>query len=103
MIALVVALTIHRGLRARFLDAVDAQAEASLTEPGCLHFDVCADVADPDAFVLYEIYRDHDALEAHRRTAHFPRWRAAADELVAEQRNTITEIVVGTGAGTLPR
>ena len=26
---------------------------------------------DPDAFLLYELYADQAALEAHRNTAHF--------------------------------
>lgn len=74
--------------------AVAEQRVACLEhEPGCLRFDVCADTAEPGRLLLYEIYADDAALEAHRRTPHFARWRSAADACVEEQVNTVTALL----------
>jgi quinol monooxygenase YgiN len=53
-----------------FLTEVLANAEASLTEPGCLTFDVASDATGERLF-LYEVYADKAAYEAHLGTAHF--------------------------------
>jgi|SRR5512145_325452 quinol monooxygenase YgiN len=41
------------------------------TEPGCRQFDVCVAPEDPAKIVLYEVYDDRAAFEAHLRTPHF--------------------------------
>lgn len=94
MIALVVSLQVKPGHRDAFLDAITANARASFTdEPGCEHFDVAVDTADDHHFVLYELYRDRAALDAHRDAPHFATWRRAAEQHVVpgSQVNTTTE------------
>ncbi len=55
-----------------FLEVVRHDAEHSeRDEPGCLRFDVIQDREDPNRFYFYEIYRNDEALEAHRQTPHF--------------------------------
>lgn len=55
-----------------FLARVRTQASDSLlSEPGCYHFDVCIDPAQPQRVFLYEIYTDRAAFQAHRETTHF--------------------------------
>jgi autoinducer 2-degrading protein len=57
---------------AEFLEVVRYDAEHSeKDEPGCLRFDVLRDRNDPNRFYFYEVYRDEQALEAHRNTPHF--------------------------------
>lgn len=69
--------------RAVELDALMTRhAAASREEPGCLVFDVCRDPADPRAFVLYEVYTDEAAYQAHRGTAHYERFTREAPALV---------------------
>ncbi|MEX2654583.1 MAG: antibiotic biosynthesis monooxygenase family protein [Acidimicrobiia bacterium] len=46
-------------------------AEVVRTEPGCLTFVVNRDISDDHAFVLYEVYRDQAALDAHVASEHF--------------------------------
>lgn len=90
MLTLVVSLRARPGKNEELRGAVARQCAATLEhEPGCLRFDVCVDDADPAHLILYEIYADEAALEAHRTTAHFARWREAADACVAEQVNTL--------------
>ena len=52
-------------------------------------------------FVLYEIYRDEAALEAHRAAPHFAQWREAVARTVVpgSQVNTITELVIAHREG----
>lgn len=58
--------------RDRFMALMLANAEASLRdEPGCRQFDVCIDPADPERLMLYEVYDDDAAFEAHLAAPHF--------------------------------
>ena len=68
-----------------FLELIKYDAEHSENdEPGCLRFDVVQDNSDPNKFFFYEVYLDENALKAHQASAHYPRWRAAAAEVLAE-------------------
>lgn len=94
MLALVVAIHCPEGAREEFLEAIRAQAAASLEqEPGCLRFDVCESVNHPNRFTLYEVYADEAAWEAHPQTEHFARWSAAAEQLGLTIDRTLTRIV----------
>jgi (4S)-4-hydroxy-5-phosphonooxypentane-2,3-dione isomerase len=46
-------------------------AEIVRTEPGCVTFDVNRSLDDDHDFVLYEIYRDREAFDAHVASDHF--------------------------------
>lgn len=72
----------------RFLAATLANAQASLTEPGVVRFDVIRDEADPTHVVLVEVYRDADAAAAHKETAHYATWRGAVADMMAEPRTS---------------
>lgn len=52
---------------------------ATRTEPGCLQFVAYRSHSEPTRFVLYEQYRDEDAVSAHRETEHF---RAYVEETI---------------------
>ena len=94
VIALFVTLDVRPTFREKLLAAITAQAAASLErEPGCVQFDVCVDTADPNRVLLYEVYEDEAAFEAHGTTPHFTVWRAAADECVEHLERTIASIV----------
>ena len=82
MLAIWVKVRVKAEARERFLAAIEADALGSeRDEPGCLRFNVLQDAQDQDVYYFYEVYRDEAALEAHRATPHFARWRAAADTL----------------------
>lgn len=71
MEVLTVEFRIRPGYEVAFAQAIQANAQASLQEPGCRQFDVCLDPADPALFVLYELYDDEDAVQAHLAAPHF--------------------------------
>ena len=97
MIALIVSLDVVPERLDEFTAAITTNAERTFTdEPGCLHFDVTQDLADPHHFVFYELYADEDAIAAHRAAPHFAEWRRAADRCVVpgSQVNTLSTVRV---------
>jgi quinol monooxygenase YgiN len=95
MFSLMVQVEVDPQRREEFLAAIAANAEASVRdEPGCLRFDVCTVDGEDNRFVLYELYTDADAFEAHRRAPHFRAWREAADRTVVGQLNTRGAVLV---------
>jgi quinol monooxygenase YgiN len=47
--------------------------DASVKEPGVVRFEVGRSQERPNVFALWEVYRDQDAVSAHRNTEHFQR------------------------------
>jgi (4S)-4-hydroxy-5-phosphonooxypentane-2,3-dione isomerase len=63
-------------------------------EPGCRRFDVLMPAERADRVVLFEIYDDENAFDAHRTTDHYIEFKAASRDLLAEtvvQRFSVTE------------
>jgi len=72
-----------------FITAMLENARGSCTEPGNLRYDLLRDDDDPTHFLLYEVYRDAEALEAHRATPHFQKWLAIVEPWMAEPRTRV--------------
>jgi quinol monooxygenase YgiN len=66
-----------------------ANARASLEEPGVVRFDIVQAAEDPTRFVLVEVYRDDQAPQRHKETAHYAAWRQAVEPLMAEPRRSV--------------
>ena len=64
-------------------------AIASRKEPGCKQFDVLVDPKDPTQLMLYEVYVDEKAFEAHQQTAHFKKYAAEAVPLFASRERHV--------------
>jgi quinol monooxygenase YgiN len=74
------------GTRERFVELVSRNAAASVAdEPGCRRFDVMTPRDGADRVVLYEIYDDEAAFEAHLQTPHFAEFRRMTADLVADR------------------
>ncbi len=77
---------------AAFLPPMLKNASTSLAEePGCERFDVLR-AAEPDRIVLYEVYADRAAFEAHCASAHFKSFDHEVGSLV--QAKKITELTL---------
>jgi (4S)-4-hydroxy-5-phosphonooxypentane-2,3-dione isomerase len=78
--------------RAEFHRLVRENAATSLREePGCRQFDVLIPEDDPgDLVVLYEIYDDAVAFDAHLRSDHYARFAAATEHMVTMK--TVTRL-----------
>jgi autoinducer 2-degrading protein len=62
--------------------------EGSIREEGVLRFDVLQSESDPRRFILYEVYRDEPATRTHKETAHYRKWREAAELMMARGRES---------------
>jgi quinol monooxygenase YgiN len=101
MFSLTVQLEVRPADRAEFLAAITANAAASVRdEPGCHRFDVSAVEDDETRFVLYELYDDAAAFEAHKQAPHFRSWRQVADRVLASQVNTRGTLVASNADGS---
>ena len=54
-------------------------------EPGCLRFDVVRLESTPHGVLFYEVYDDAPAFEAHCRSAHLARFKAAFPPMVTSE------------------
>ena len=70
----------------RFLEPATADASQSVAkEPGCHQFDVTVDRA-ANYVVLYEVYDDEAAFDAHLQTPHLETFRAGIEPLVVSRK-----------------
>jgi autoinducer 2-degrading protein len=67
----------------RWMKMALENAREARKEPGCRHFDVLVDPDDRTRVMLYEIYDDESAFEAHQQTPHFKKYMAEAVPLLA--------------------
>ena len=61
----------REGLEAEVAAALGRLQAASLQEPGCREYRVHREIDDPRSFLLYELYDDAAAYQAHLESAHF--------------------------------
>lgn len=97
---IIVDFRLRPGSRDAFRRLIDENAAASVRdEPGCSRFDVLEPAGAADRVLLYEIYDDRAAFEAHVRTPHFAAFNTASAPYV--QDKTVTEyalVCAGTEA-----
>lgn len=72
-----------------FIHASLENASNTVLEPGNLRFDVIQQADDPNRFMLYEVYLDADAMDAHKETAHYATWRDTVADWMAEPRTGV--------------
>jgi len=89
MFVLVVSLRIKPENVERFMKQVLENARAARKEPGCRQFDVLVDPQDKSKVMLYEIYNDEKAFEAHQQTPHFKKYLAEAVPLLASRERHV--------------
>lgn len=89
MFVLVVNLRIKPDNIERFMKQVLDNAREARKEPGCRQFDVLVDRQDKTKVMLYEIYNDEQAFEAHQQTPHFKKYLAEAVPLLASRERHV--------------
>ena len=84
--AIIVDFALEDGSFDRFHSCVLENAEKSVNlEAGCHRFDVLIPDGGQSRIVLYEIYEDAEAFEAHQRTSHFQQFDADTQGLVRQR------------------
>ena len=72
-----------------FIAKAVENAAGSRKEPGCRQFDVLVDPEDRTLAMLFEVYVDEKAFDAHQQTAHFRKYLAEAVPLLASRRRHV--------------
>ena len=72
-----------------FMKGVLENARNARKEPGCRQFEVLVDPNDRSKAMLFEIYDDESAFEAHQATPHFKKYLAEAVPLLASRERSI--------------
>ncbi|MGQ0509092.1 MAG: putative quinol monooxygenase [Betaproteobacteria bacterium] len=68
-----------------FMAQVLENARAARTEPGCRQFEVLVDADDRTKVMLFEVYDNQTAFEAHQAGAAFKKYLANAVPLLASR------------------
>jgi autoinducer 2-degrading protein len=79
---------------AEFIAATRKNHEGSRREAGNHRFDVLQAKDDPCRFLLYEVFAGDEAVEAHRKTAHYLEWRASVEPWMAKPREARSHRIV---------
>jgi quinol monooxygenase YgiN len=74
MVSFVVRLKFAPEDRAEVAENLRLLAAAARKEPGCVTYIPHFLEDDPDTVLIYEQYRDAEALEAHGQSAHFKKY-----------------------------
>ena len=83
---IVAELTVAPERLADFIAHSSEDGRASVAnEDGCRQFDVHVSADGSPTVVLYEVYDDRAAFEAHLQTPHFFRWRDATQDWITER------------------
>ena len=77
-----------------FIGATVENHENTRKEPGNLRFDVLRSADDPALFMLYEVYDSPEAVDAHKATAHYLKWRETVAGWMAKPREGVKYEVV---------
>lgn len=72
-----------------FIKASEENHSESVKEPGNFRFDFTQQADDPTRFMLYEAYESEEDAEAHKKTAHYLRWRDRVGDMMAEPRKGV--------------
>ena len=72
-----------------FMRAVSANALAARSEPGCRQFEVLVDPQDKTKLMLFEVYDNEAAFQAHQAGASFKDYLANAVPLLASRERHI--------------
>ncbi len=71
MLRLNVFIRVAADKRAAALQAAKELVAASLSDQGCIAYDVFESATRPDVLMICETWADQPSLDAHQRTAHF--------------------------------
>src|SRR5262245_55828384 len=79
----------------KFMQALKANAREARKEPGCRQFEVLVDPKESSKVMLFEVYDDEKAFEAHQATPHFKKYLAEAVPMLASrERQVFTRVEI---------
>jgi (4S)-4-hydroxy-5-phosphonooxypentane-2,3-dione isomerase len=68
-----------------YLAALKENGAATVKEPGCHEFNILVSQKDPNHVLIFEVYNDAAAVQAHRETDHFKKYAATIKDMIAKR------------------
>ena len=69
----------------KFIAAAKDNGATSVKEPGCREFNIAVSSKDPNHVVLFEVWENAAALDAHRATDHFKSYSTTTKDMVTKR------------------
>src|ERR1700688_516486 len=69
----------------KYMAASKENGAASVKDAGCREFNITVSQKDPNHVLLFEVYDNAAAFEAHRATDHFKKYIATTTSMVAKR------------------
>lgn len=88
-------LTAHSGKAEELHALLLGMVPHCRAEPGNLRWDVWRESAHAERYVLDELYRDADAVDAHRKTAHYQDYLSRIPVLAERAALVLEPVEVG--------
>ncbi len=89
----VVDLDIKPGQVEKFIAFAKQNGADAVKEPGCREHNIVVSKTDPNHIMLFEVYDNEAALNAHKATDHFKKFLAATGDLVASRSPRAMSVV----------
>ena len=86
MLIQMVSINVKPGHAAEFLEAFRINYEGTRREPGNVRFDVLRNPEDENSFTIYEVFTSPEAVDEHRKTAHYQECVRRIDPILAGPR-----------------
>ena len=93
-VKIVAILTARPGQAEALRALLDGMLAPSRAEAGNLRYDLWRDQADPNRFVLDELYVDNDAIAAHRASPHFQDYLSRINDLAERTAAVLDPVAV---------
>lgn len=77
-----------------FIAATIENQKNSIKEEGIIRFDVLQNKNVSNSFMLYEVYKNDEAVEEHKKTEHFSIWDNTVNSLLAKSRERVLYSVI---------
>lgn len=94
MIVTTVEVHVKKDRVEEFIHATLENYEDSIREAGNLRFDILQSSEDPGRFTLYEAYDSEESSAAHKKTAHYLRWKETVADWMEKPRVGIPHRVI---------
>ena len=88
-------LTAHPGKADELRELLIGMIPHCRAEPGNLRWDIWRDTSMPTRYVLDELYRDAEAVEAHRQTSHYQAYLARVPALADRSALVLKAVALG--------
>ncbi len=91
-IAIIGEFTVKSGCFDEYYALMQKHASASREEPGNLRFDLVVPLKSENRLMIYEIYQDQAALDAHAGSERIKEHREKTKDLVEDRKLNICEL-----------